>query len=67
MHDDSNGLVNLGYWTSLTKSNEAMDIVLIVTGNEVSLQASSMCWVLFMGYIPHKTRLLDPRFPTKQP
>lgn len=56
MHDDNNGVISLGCWTSLTVSDAATDLVFLIKGFEVSLQASKMRWVLFMGYLPHETR-----------
>ena len=56
MHYDSNIVISLGCWTSLTESIVATDIVFVVNGFEVSLRASKLRWVLFMGYLPHEIR-----------
>ena len=67
MHDDNNGVISLSCWTSLTESNAATDLVFLVNGFKVSLQASSLRWVLFMGYLPHETRPANIERPTQNP
>ena len=63
MHDDNNGLISLGCWTSLTKSDSEVDLVFIVDGKEVSIRVTALRSVLFMGYIPHETRSVDEKKP----
>ena len=46
----------------MTESDsEVLDLVFIVNGRKMSIGATRLRWVLFMGYIPHKTRLVDER------
>jgi len=64
MHDDNNGVISLGCWTSLTESNVETDLVFVINGFEVSLSASKLRWVLFMGYLPHETRAKESHHNT---
>ena len=65
MHDDNNGIISLGCWTSLTESNAPVDLVFLVNGHEVSIRATKLRWLLFMGYLPHATRSVAARSGTK--
>lgn len=67
MHDDNNGVISLSCWTSLTESDAATDLVFLIKGFELSLQASVLRWVLFMGYIPHETRPANSQQPPIDP
>lgn len=67
MHDDNNGVISLSFWTSLTESNEAVDLIFLVNGKRVRIGATCLRWVLFMGYIPHETRSSDEKLPAKKP
>lgn len=67
MHDDNNGVISLSCWTSLTESDAATNLVFLIKGFEVSLQASLLRWVLFMGYIPHETRPANSQQPPIDP
>ena len=67
MHDDNNGVISLSCWTSLTESDAATNLVFLINGFEVSLHASLLRWVLFMGYIPHETRPANSQQPPTDP
>jgi hypothetical protein len=56
MHDDNNGVISLSCWTSLTVSNAEVDLVFLINGYEVSIRASELRWIFFMGYLPHESR-----------
>jgi hypothetical protein len=63
MHDDNNGVISLGCWTLLSESNEETNLVFLVNGYKVSIKATRLRWILFMGYLPHKTRPLNKEKP----
>lgn len=67
MHDDNNGLISLGCWTSLTESDAEVDLVFLINGKEVSIKATRLRWVLFMGFLPHESRSADKKCPAKKP
>ena len=66
IHDDNNGLISLGCWTSLTESDSEVDLVFIVDGKEVSIRVTRLRSVLFLGYIPHETRSVDKKNPANK-
>ena len=48
----------------MTESDsEVLDLVFIVNGRKMSIGATRLRWVLFMGYIPHETRSVDEKKP----
>jgi hypothetical protein len=67
MHDDDNGVICLGCWTSVTEADQPVDLVFLINGVEVSVGASALRSVLFMGYIPHESRPRDPHRPATTP
>ena len=60
MHDDDNGVISLGCWTSMTEADVPTDLVFLINGVEVIIGATPLRWVLFMGMIPHESRPRDP-------
>lgn len=67
MHDDNNGGISLSFWTSLTESDSDVELVFLINGKEVSIGATQLRWILFMGYLPHATRSVDEKRPAKKP
>jgi hypothetical protein len=65
--DDNNGVISLGCWTSLSESNEETNLLFLVNGYEVSIKATQLRWILFMGYLPHKTRPVNKEKPATDP
>ena len=63
MHDDDNGVISLSCWTAVTEADTPTNLVFLINGGEVMLGASASRWVLFMGYLPHETRPVNPRRP----
>ena len=63
MHDDDNGVISLSCWTAVTEADTPTNIVFLVNGGEVILGVSESRWLLFMGYLPHETRPVNPRRP----
>ena len=64
MQDDNNGVISLSFWTSLTESNKETNFVFLVSGFQVSIRATSLRWILFMGYLPHESRPANQQKPT---
>ena len=67
MHDDDNGMICLGCWSSITEADTETDLCFLINGHEVFLRASAPRNVLFMGYIPHESRPADPSQPATKP
>lgn len=68
MHDDNNGVISLGCWTSLTQSNAPVNLVFLVNSHEVSIRATmKLQWLLFMGYLPHETWSAVENNPATKP
>ena len=67
MHDDNNGIISLSCWTSLTESNAPVDLVFLVNGHALSIRATRLRWLLFMGYLPHETRPANQNCPATLP
>ena len=59
-HDDDNGVICPGFWTSLTEADTPTNLVFVFNGFDVTLRASACRWALFMGYVPHITQPADP-------
>jgi hypothetical protein len=56
-------MISLGCWTSLSESNEETNLLFLVNGYKVSIKASRLMWILFMGYLLHKTRPANKKKP----
>ena len=67
MHDDDNGMICLGCWSSITEADTETDLCFLINGHKVFLRASAPRNVLFMGYIPHESRPADPSQPATKP
>jgi hypothetical protein len=65
--DDNNVVISLGCWTSLSESNEETNLVFPVNGYEVSIKATQLRWILFMGYLLHETRPVNKEKPAADP
>ena len=67
MHNDNNKIISLSCWTSLTESNAPVDLVFLVNGHALSIRATRLRWLLFMGYLPHETRPANQNCPATLP
>ena len=55
--------VSLSCWAGLNESDTPTELVFILNGAEVILEVSPLRWVLFMGFVPHESRPVDPNHP----
>ena len=67
MHDDNNAMISLGCWSNHTAPSAPTTLDFLLNGFRVGLRVTHHRWVLFMGYVPHETRPLDPAQAAAEP